>query len=307
MILLTSKFHLKNPCQIFDSVSSCVWGILLSSQWGEKSITEWTDRIRFTDYYWDNLDFTLEPEFLENSICFFVVLWKVDSDTNHDLVRLSSPVIYSQWVSDFEKALSTSCAETHKSNLSSIAPQCCWSWTLFQSGVPIQSSRDFQRLTTRLGSSVVTAVCTKAAQSNGWVFTLKVYSITVDIRSNCPLFVLPPFPTFNHQFDATYKKSVQCSYCWWSQLILQLPFDTSAFMGSFSFFCWLSAKLLTEFNRGRAKWWMHFSSSPTWGHKLITHCSSDSAGCIRGDASLMKDKTPVGPSPSVAGLQPRTF
>lgn len=177
VILLTSKFHLKNPCQIFDSVSSCVGGILLSSQWGEKSIAECTDRIRFTEYYWDNLDFTLEPEFLENSICFFVVLWKFDSDTNHDLVRPSSPVIYSQWVSDFEKGHSKFCARTQKSNLSSIAPQCCWSWTLFQSGVSIQSSRDSQRPTTRFGSSVVTAVCTKTAQSNGWVFTLKVTAL----------------------------------------------------------------------------------------------------------------------------------
>lgn len=123
VLLLTIKFHLKNPCQIFHSVSSCVWGILLSSQWREKSIAECTDRIRFTDYYWYNLDFTLAPEFLENSICFFVVLWKFDSDSNHDLVHPSSLAVYSQLVSDFEKALLKFYAKTQKSNLSSIAPQ----------------------------------------------------------------------------------------------------------------------------------------------------------------------------------------
>lgn len=96
-------------------------------------------------------------------------------------------------------------------------------------------------------------------------------------------------------------------------LLLMKPINPPSVFCHFSlygmifFFCWLSAKLLTEFNFGHAKWWMYFSPSATWGHKLITHCSSDSARCIRGDASLMKDKTPVGPSSSVAGLQPRTF
>lgn len=74
VILLTSKFHLRNPSQIFDWVDSWVWGILLKFNGGKKSSAECTDRIRFTDCYWYNLDFTLEPGFFSKTASVF--LWR---------------------------------------------------------------------------------------------------------------------------------------------------------------------------------------------------------------------------------------